>query len=396
MRLMTLATYPPMLGGLAVHALELSEYLADAGHGVRVVTVSDDLPSRRSEVVEENGVLVARVPPLPGQADDYIARFERQNVRSSEGVLAHLASGGTGIDLISCHGYFFALTALSLARITGARLVFHAHNMMAADVGQDVGLRDYFAAVEGRILVAADQVIAISPFIAGLCRDLGCADEKLTVIPKALHMSDWAADWSPQQPPTVLFVGRLSPEKGIETLFAAMDVVRHQVAGAQLLIVGAGDKSYAASLRQQSADLRLSRTVAFLGGIATARLPPMYRSASVTVVPSLMEAFGRVAIEAMAVGCPVVVSDVGGLGPLVRHGETGLKVAAGDRDELAAALITAITRRDEAAVMAKLARAEVTADYAWPQIAARTLDVYQAALVKGDDAPDSPAALEPR
>jgi glycosyltransferase involved in cell wall biosynthesis len=380
MRILTLCTYPPMLGGLAAHAAELSEHLSQSGHQVAVVTVDETATGHRVVPVHRNGVAVTRVPPLPGEPADYVARFERQNVRSSEGVLAHVVPAGAAFDLISCHGYFFALSALSVARTTGAGLVFHAHNMMAADVGQSPELRDYFAAVEGEILSRADHVIAISDFIAGLCRDLGCASGKITVIPKALHIPDWDGEWIPQQPPAVLFVGRLSPEKGIETLLHAMCLVGKQVPGVKLLVAGAGEAEYAAQLRELAHDLDLARGVAFLGAVPGGRLPRLYQSAAAAVVPSLMEAFGRVAIEAMAAGCPLVVTDVGGLGPLVRDGETGRKVPAGDPEALADALIMTLTERRQSAVMAGRARSEVVTTYAWPRVAAQTLQVYQRVL----------------
>ena len=124
------------------------------------------------------------------------------------------------------------------------------------------------------------------------------------------------------------FAGWLLPIKGLEHLVNAMPAVLQQHPAATLVLIGKGDLEQA--LRQQAERMGLDRRVRFLGWRDdVADIMPLL---DVFVLPSLNEGMGRVLVEAMAAGRPVVASRVGGIPDLVRHGETGLLVAP--RDEI--------------------------------------------------------------
>ena len=121
---------------------------------------------------------------------------------------------------------------------------------------------------------------------------------------------------------TILFVGRLEYEKGIPYL---LEVMTHLPKHAQLFVTG--DGSLQAEYEALSRQMNLQDRVQFLGWVNDNRLDQLYRQATVVVVPSIMpEPFGKVGIEAMVNGCPVVAFDVGGISDWLKDGENGFLV----------------------------------------------------------------------
>ena len=163
------------------------------------------------------------------------------------------------------------------------------------------------------ILRRARVVIAASTFLAEQARALGAPDVR--VIPSGVALPDDVG--VPDEPPHVLYVGRLSREKGVLELVEAC-------AGLPLVVVGDGP------LRE--------RVPGAVGFVAPGRLGPYYRAAAVVAAPSLREGYGVAAREAMAWARPVVAGAVGGLTDAVEDEVTGLLVPPGDVPALRAAL----------------------------------------------------------
>lgn len=185
--------------------------------------------------------------------------------------------------------------------------------------------------------------------------------------------------------PVAGFLGRLVPEKGLETLLQA-------VAGApglRLRIAGAGPMADA--LPARVAGLGIADRVEVLGPVAPEKVPEFYRTIDVLAVPSQAtaswtEQFGRVAVEAMAAGVPVVASDAGALVEVVER--AGLIVPQGDAAALGAALVEATGPRRGALVRAGLARA---ATCTWDAVADRYLELYDSVRHEGDRADEDAA-----
>jgi glycosyltransferase involved in cell wall biosynthesis len=164
-----------------------------------------------------------------------------------------------------------------------------------------------------RVLRRARRVIAASTFLADEARALGAVG--VSVIPSGVRMP--AGVREPGQPPHVLYVGRLSAEKGVLELVEACR-------GLSLVVVGDGP------LRTRVPDA--------VGFVAPAEIGEWYERAAVVAVPSLREGYGVAAREAMAWGRPVVASDVGGLRDAIEDEVTGLLVPPGDIQALRSAI----------------------------------------------------------
>ena len=135
----------------------------------------------------------------------------------------------------------------------------------------------------------------------------------------------------------IVFAGVLTPGKGVHHLLSAFHALDEP--GTELHLVGqARNRDYAAALQTQAMELGIGERVHFVGAVPQADLAAYFASARVMVLPSLSEGLGRVVVEAMLLGTPVIGSRVGGIPDLIRDGENGYLVEPGDEGELTTAL----------------------------------------------------------
>jgi len=199
----------------------------------------------------------------------------------------------------------------------------------------------------------------------------------------------------------ILFVGRMDPIKGLETLLRALaiGVARDPelMENACLAVVGGDTLDDPAIMDAEMVrmdklrrELGLGDFVKFVGALGQDVLPSWYNAAEVVIVPSRYESFGMVALEAMACGTPVIASDVGGLSTLVHDGRTGFLVADRDPEALAAKLLPLLALPEIHDTLGEHGVATAEA-YGWPYIAQRVDDLYDRLLQRagcGVAAPD--------
>ncbi len=190
----------------------------------------------------------------------------------------------------------------------------------------------------------------------------------------------------------ILFVGRLSPEKGVHVLIEAFNEIARRVPNALLdvvgpegsapieFIIGLSDDDrvralarfyegdYGQQLREGCSAEAAGR-VNFIGGLPQAELVERYRSADVLVNPSLSEAFGMSLVEAMACETPVVAARIGGMTEIVQPGETGLLVAPDDPKALAVGVCEVLEDATKRKAMGAAGRSRVLKQFSWDQIA---------------------------
>jgi glycosyltransferase involved in cell wall biosynthesis len=205
------------------------------------------------------------------------------------------------------------------------------------------------------VVRAARSAICASRALAQDARELGAREVR--VIPSGVDVP--AGVGEPADPPEVLFVGRLSAEKGILDLVQAAE-------GMPLVVAGDGP------LRAQ--------VPGALGFVPHHELGPLYERAAVVAVPSHREGFGVVALEAMAHGRPVVASAVGGLLDIVVDGATGLLVPPGDVAALRAALERLLADPELRRRLGAAGRERAREQFAWPAVTDATIAAYEDAL----------------
>jgi glycosyltransferase involved in cell wall biosynthesis len=154
--------------------------------------------------------------------------------------------------------------------------------------------------------------------------------------------------------PTAIFVGRLDRVKGVDTLIGAWSRVLAQVPAARLTIVGDGPQL--PMLRREAQRLVIDHSVNFSGTVPRTTVQTLIDDSSILILPSHSEGFGRIIIEAMARGRPLVASNVGAIPELVENGITGVLVPAGNPVELARAMVDLLTDESSLTRMSKAAR----------------------------------------
>jgi glycosyltransferase involved in cell wall biosynthesis len=157
--------------------------------------------------------------------------------------------------------------------------------------------------------------------------------------------------------PVILYAGVLTPLKGVHHLLRAFAKVVQEFPEARLEIVGRDENpEYAEELRQEVLRLGLNGRVSFVGEVPQVELANRMRRSCVFVLPSLSEGLGRVVVEAMATGTPVIGSRVGGIPEMVQEGLTGFLVPPGDEEALAERLRWVLKHPQEAEAMGRRAR----------------------------------------
>ena len=170
-------------------------------------------------------------------------------------------------------------------------------------------------------------------------------------------------------------MGRLVYEKGADLLVEAAPRVLNRLPQAKFVIAGRGPLLPA--LSQRVHEMYLTDKILLSGFVSDDDRDRLYVAADLCVFPSRYEPFGIVALESMAAGTPVVVSDVGGLGTVVDHGQTGLTSYPENVDSLAWAIIQVLEDTEAAASKAKRALETVQERMTWPVIARQTLARYR-------------------
>jgi len=381
-------------GGMNVYVRELARELARMRMQADIFTRSQN-PSIPRVVTLAEGVRVVHLAAGP-QAPMARERVFDHLDEFVDGVEAFRIAAGADYDLIHAHYWLSGAVGLALRRRWAVPLVqmFHTLGRLKNDVSHNGAERepDVRIAEEARIVGAADRIVASTVVErAHLIEHYAADPSRIAVIPCGVDTELFMpgaqaaarAALGLGDEPHLLYVGRQTPIKGLETLLDAMARLRAAGTPARLSIVG-GDADepldgHEAALRERLGRLGLGKAVTFVGAQPQDRLPAWYVAADATVLPSYYESFGMVALEAMACGSPVVASRVGGLQTTVRDRVTGLLVREHDPAALAEALERLLGDED---LRWRLGREGVrwAAQHRWPCVAEAVCREY-AALV---------------
>lgn len=387
-------------GGMNVYVREITRHLGQRGVHVDVYTRSQD--EHVPHVLHDlgYGCRVVHIPagpehPLPKpQLASYLPEF-------AAGILQFAAAKGIRYDLIHSNYWMSGVAAETLKTAWSVPLVhmFHTLGLMKNRIAQSPAEieGDYRIDGERQVLQAADRII--SPTLAERTQLhflYRAEDAKISIVPPGVDTSrfypiptDEAREsiGLPRDERILLFVGRIEPLKGLETLLRAIALLRESGVQCQvphlLMVIGGDPGATGENLNTEMARLQalckqlgLDDLVLFLGKRGQDTLPDYYSAADVLIMPSHYESFGMVALEAMACGTPVVASQVGGLAFLVQDGETGFVVPDGDPRALCDRLTLLLT---DPPLRLRLGRqaAAYARQYSWDSVVDRLLAVYR-------------------
>ncbi|PTM58407.1 1,4-alpha-glucan branching protein domain-containing protein [Desmospora activa] len=374
--------YPPMtVGGLSRHVYDLSRYLVQQGWEVHVVTTEvQGYP--HTETVE--GVHIHRahvMKPFGNQFYHWVFQLNRMLLDTCRSLMA----AGHCFDVVHAHDWLVSAAAQGLKEAFHLPLVATIH---ATEHGRNQGihteLQQRIHRLEWELTYEAARVIVCSRHMEREVQDVfQLPTDKMRVIPNGV-------DPALLQPPSlneggpepfarsgeriILFVGRLVREKGVSTLLeAAVEVVKVHP-DTKWIIVGKGPMKEVWEAEAQR--LGLAEKILFTGFISDADRNRLLQLAEIAVFPSWYEPFGIVALEAMAAGTSVVVSDTGGLADVVDHDKNGLKAYPGDATSLLRQIRTLLEDGGKSRRLAEAAREHIYR-FDWKRIADQTTAVYQ-------------------
>jgi glycogen(starch) synthase len=376
--------YPPLIeGGLARHVRKLAENLVSQGVEVHVLA-----RGREESPAEEEceGVLIHRVlePERPRDLTEFVTWIEHMN---SDMLAAGVEVGDRyDFDLVHGHDWLVANASDHLAKRFRCPFVATIH---ATEYGRHQGWVDqhpqsYIHGVERWMANRADRVVACSAYMRDHVADIyGLEEERISVIPNGIDPDELVpvddlealrARFAAPDEQLVLLVGRLVYEKGFQLALDALPGLIDRVGKVRFLVAGSGTAEQ--DLKRQAGELGLDEHGTFLGWIGDDVLHSLYRISDLTVVPSLYEPFGLVALEAMASGCPCIVADTGGLREIVPPDErVGLRFNGGDPEHLATMverLLTDDALRDRLVAEAS----EHVLRFDWADVARQTAALY--------------------
>jgi len=378
--------YPPrIVGGLGRHVYHLATSLASEGIKVHVVT--KDYPGA-PEYEESEGVHIYRVVSYPPDItqEDWVPWTLQFNVALLEKAVA-VANDLENINVIHAHDWLVAHAAASLKHAYKIPLVATIH---ATEYGRHQGhlpgpMNKLIHQIEWWLTFESVRTICCSQYMMEQITNIfELPPDKVDVIPNGIDSESFKRDVSVDlyrkqyvKPgdKLVFFVGRLVYEKGVQTVIEAMTLIINKVPNVTFVVAGSGP--HMNQLKSLVTAFNLEDKVKFTGHIDTDMLSAFYKSADLTVVPSLYEPFGMVVLESMAMGTPTIVADTGGLSEIVVHEETGLKFEPGNPESLAAAMLRILTDKDLAQRLTSDAKAYLGDRYNWDRIANTTLGVYR-------------------
>jgi len=376
--------FPPrIIGGISPHVYYLSKSLAKSGTKVYVVTC--DFPGAPAHEVVD-GVEVYRIDSYKNPSPDFATWVYLMNVNMQKEAAALVRSLGGKVDVIHAHDWLVATAGIGLKHVF--RRPFFA-TMHSTEIGRRNGIHfDYERMIhetEAWLTYEAWKVICCSDYMIGHVQwAFGLPWDKMVMIPNGVNyevygkydgedLSQFRKRFALPEEKIVLFVGRLVYEKGVHVLVNAMPKVLDKV-NAKLVIVGNG------YMKDQLSGLvkgmGIAGKVMFTGFVDDDTLRRLQRCADVSVVPSLFEPFGIVALEAMAAGSPVVVSDTGGLSEIVEHDACGVKTYVNDPNSLAWGITKVLTDDGYANWLRNNAYKRIQERYDWEKIAQQTKTIY--------------------
>ena len=386
MRILHVAAWlAPRYGGPAIYLPKAAAALSSLGHDVEIVATDADGPG----VVDAP---TGRRVEWAGAAVTFHSRSWPRRFLVSWPLLHDVWQRSSDFDVVHIHSLyrFHTIAAVLAVRHAGVPYVIQPHGALdpwhrrrrrrAKDI--------YHALVEDSNLRGAAGIICTTEHEARSVRDLGYS-RPTWVIPIGIDAEDLRRPASGEtflaqagvEPGTrvVTFLGRITEKKGLPLLVEAFRDTASRFPSARLLVAGPDDEGIGRRLGGRIEELGLGGLISFLGMVGGDEKRALLQRSDVFVLPSADESFGMAVAEAMAVGCPVVVSPDVAIEDVVRVSGAGL-TAQRNASAIADAIATIVGEPARAAAMGEAGRRAVDERFTWPIVAAQTEAIYEAVL----------------
>ncbi len=329
----------------------------------------------------------------PAREVDYAGDIIAESQRYAE--LCHRLTRREHFDVIHAHDWITYPAGMAIAGASGKPLVVHVHSTEFDRSGESIHTQIYD--IERRGMHAAARVVCVSHLTRKICEHrYGVPHDKITVVYNGIeHDED-----QPVVPPEVtiqrgdkivLFLGRLTMQKGPEYFLGAARKVLDKFDRVKFIVAGSGDM--ASRTIQLAAEMGIGHKVLFTGFLRGKDVERVFRMADVYVMPSVSEPFGIAPLEAIRHDVPVIISKNSGVAEVIRH---ALKVDFWDTDEMANKIIAVLRHPPLGRTLREQADFEIR-QLTWDGAAAKCTHVYRQAIADlAEIAPPSGNVAPPR
>jgi glycosyltransferase involved in cell wall biosynthesis len=368
------------VSGVVRVALELARAQVLRGHDVRVVTVAE-----KPWQCTWQGVTLQTL-----RASPYQVQWRGRTLELKTALPYSWLTWQHTFDVVHSHLHYYQRFLRGRLRVVH----FHTDPLYKGTGASDISLNDASARL---ILQHSNVQLAVSQFVGRQARSRLGDQANIHVVPNGVdltHFADrdtgksWRAQLGlPHNAVVFLFAGALVPEKGVLELAKAFAQLSDTLPQAQLLLAGSkglwgkdareNDKhmGYEQGVMKTLAEAQQRGQVHYLGAISSADMPQVYAASDVVVVPSVwQEAFGLVALEALAAGKALIASDAGGLCEIARHAQQ-LLVPPGDVAALESAMRELVTCEGKRQQLSRLAL-ETAPHFSWQKTALELETIY--------------------
>jgi glycosyltransferase involved in cell wall biosynthesis len=382
--------YGPDVGGAALAGYYLVVSLAKLGHQVHFVTDAGDLPGLpEGVVVHDVSTWYKRaISRTFGSFSMWLVQHLVGNLLAARMARKVLRDENYDFDVV--HGHSSLATLLLCFRQRRVPVVYVEHDPGPWEgryqpVVESFIRKCVFRALDVEVFRRADHTIFVGEAGEREAKTRWAVpQQKVSTIPNGVDTnlftpygsSDSADPWPQLAAGYCLYVGTLSPRKGVDLLLRAlMDL--------DIPCVVAGDGPSRKELERTARELGLSERVSFLGSVPHAQLPELYRKAAIFVLPSSADAMPLALLEAMASGIPPVASSIYGIPKVIQHRYNGLLVTPGNLGEFRTALGELTADGALRQQLGRNARATVLEKFTWMAQARQVVRVYESLLERG-------------
>ena len=367
--------YPPFkAGGLATHCYGLTRGLADKNAKVFFFMpktkhkTSSDKKNLKIIEVGEAEIFPYDRPDSKEIGGQFFEAVYKYNALVNAKVQASIKTNGN-YDVIHCHDWLTIKAGIAIKEKTGIPLVLTIHSTEYDRSGW-IFPNQWFIDIEKEGMEKADRIIAVSNFTKNvIVEKYGINPDKISVVHNAVYPLPEG-----QKQELVLFLGRLTIQKGAEFFLKAANKVLDYEPDTRFVVAGAGDML--PQLIHQAVDMDISDRVIFTGRLTEDEVKYIYGISSVYVMPSVSEPFGITALEAISAGTPTIASKTAGFSEAFNN---CLRVDFWDTDEMANKIISLLRYDPLHRTLAKEGRREIDL-FTWDRVAGKTIDVYNEVL----------------
>ena len=367
--------YPPFkAGGLATHCYGLTRSLADKNAKVFFFMprtkqrASSDKKNLKIIEVGEIDIFPYDRPDSKEIEGGFFDVVHKYNALVTAKVNDSIKTNGK-FDVVHCHDWLTMKAGVQLKEETGTPLVLTIHSTEYDRSGW-LYPNQWFIDIEREGMEKADRIIAVSHFTKRvIVEKYGINPDKISVVHNAVYPIP-----ENKKQEIVLFLGRLTIQKGAEFFLRAAGKVLDYEPDTRFVVGGAGDMM--PQLISQAVDMGISGRVIFTGRLTEEEVKHIYGISSVYVMPSVSEPFGITALEAISAGTPTIASKTAGFSEAFKN---CLRVDFWDVDEMANKIISLLRYDPLHKTLAKEGKREIDL-FTWDRVADKTIDVYNGVI----------------